>query len=131
MKQYAKTGIIRTFLLSASIYALFFTVNPVFAENGLDVYFYPPEHQGRMILTVYRNTVSDMSPEWARVLLSGLLYAASSSSSEEMAAVGIKEQDGITRVYSVKRKDLYDFIDEKISINQFVRKMYMAQVRSQ
>jgi len=96
----------------------------------MDAYFYPPEHQGRMILVVYRNTVSDMSPEWTRILLSGLLYAAASSDKEEMAAVGIREQDGVMRVYSVRRKDLNDFIDEKITIYQFARKMYMAQVRS-
>ncbi|MGL4369905.1 MAG: hypothetical protein ACRCUT_09585, partial [Spirochaetota bacterium] len=66
----------------------------------------------------------------ARVLLFGFLYAAASSHSEEMVAVGIKEQDMVTRIYSVRKTDLFYFVDGKITINDFARRIYMAQVRS-
>ena len=83
-----------------------------------------------MSLVVYRATVSDTSPEWARVLLSGFMYAAAASPDEEMVAVGIKEQDMVTRVYSVRRRDLQSFLDERITIQDFVRRIYMARVPS-
>jgi hypothetical protein len=101
-----------------------------FSQSGLDAYFYPPERHGRMSLVVYRTTVSDSSPEWARVLLSGFMYAAAASPDGEMVAVGIKEQDMVTRVYSVRRTDLQSFLDERITIQDFVRRIYMARVPS-
>ena len=98
------------------------------AQQGIDAYFYPPERHGRMSLVVFRSTVSDLSPDWGKVLFSGLVYAAAVAEDTEMVAVGIKEQDMVTRVYSVRRSDLRSFLDERITIQEFVRRIYMARV---
>ena len=105
--------------------------SPASAQSGLSRYFSVPEHHGRMILVVYKEMVPDTSPEWGKVLLAGLLYAAAVSPDEEMLAVGIKELDMVTRVYSVRRADLDAFMNERISLLEFSRKMYMARVPSQ
>ena len=117
-----------TFFLLTALCVLLCTEG--IAQSGIDVYFYPPERHGRMSLVVFRSTVSDLSPEWARVLLSGLVYAAAVAEDAEMVAVGIKEQDMVTRIYSVRRADLRNFLDERLTIQDFVRRIYMAKVPS-
>lgn len=128
------TGIVKNVRRAAglvSFFALTAIGSSSFAQSGLAGYFSAPEHHGRMILVVYKEMVPDTSPVWARVLLSGLLYAASSSPDEEMLAVGIREQDMVTRVYSVRRSDLEAYMNERISLLEFSRRMYMARVPSQ
>ena len=72
-----------------------------FASGLLNDYFYPPEHTSRMVMVTCRQMVPDNSADWVHVLLAGLLYASSESNDEEMIAVAIKEQDYVTRIYSV------------------------------
>ena len=121
----------RGFLLYTLIAVLLLAGSAVSGQSNLDEYFTKPEHHRHMTLVVYRSTVSDTSSDWARVLLSGLIYAAASSEGEEMAAVGIREQDMMIRVYSVRITDLKAYIDEKISLNEFVCRIYMSKVPSQ
>lgn len=117
----------------ACIMGVFFLIMcPVpegFAAGQLDDYFYPPEHSARMVRVTCRQMVPDNSPDWVHVLLAGLLYASSESDGEEMIAVAIKEQDYETRLYSVRRSDFLDYMNEKISVQDLVRKMYMAKVK--
>ena len=117
-----------SFFLPAAVCVLLCTEG--MAQSGIDAYFYPPERHGRMSLVVFRMTVSDLSPDWGKVLFSGLVYAAAVAEDAEMVAVGIKEQDMVTRVYSVRRSDLRSFLDERITIQEFVRRIYMARVPS-
>jgi len=98
-----------------------------FASGSLDDYFYSPEHSSRMVMVTCRQMVPDNSPDWVHILLAGLLYASSESEGEEMIAVAIKEQKYVIRIYSVRRSVFLDYMNDKISIQELVRKMYMTK----
>jgi hypothetical protein len=70
-------------------------------------------------------TVHDMSPDWPKILLAGLIYASKNAETGSELEVVIPEQDGRSRIYSVSLKDFNNFIDDRISLNDLLRKMRM------
>jgi hypothetical protein len=119
----------RIFLLIAGL--LFFSqVNLLYSTNrSLEDFFFPPEQSGRSVLVVCKMTVNDTSSDWGTLLFAGFVYASSVSDSVETIAVAIKEQDGVTRVYTVRRKDFIDFINDRIQLRDFLRKVTISRMR--
>jgi hypothetical protein len=95
----------------------------------LEEIFSQPQHQGSTLTVVCRFMVPDTSPDWNKILLAGFVYAFTFSEKEEMIAVAIKEQDGITRTYSVMKSDFQAFIDDRLTIYDFVRRIHMNRLR--
>jgi hypothetical protein len=128
LKQKIRSNNLHAFIISMFI-IIECSASIGFSSGLLDDYFYPPEHSARMVMVTCREMVPDNSPGWGHILLAGFIYALSESEGEEMIAVAIREQDYIARIYSVRRNDFVDYMDEKITLQSFVRKMYMAKVR--
>lgn len=97
--------------------------------EALDSYFFPPEHTGRMVLVTCRLELDDRTSKWAIMLFSGFTYAMSVKTNEEMIAVALKEQDAVTRIYSVRCEDYTQFMEDRITLVQFVKRIYMARVK--
>jgi hypothetical protein len=93
---------------------------PLFAEDNLDSLFTLRTDRG-IITSECRYTIHDLSPEWPKILFTGLSYSAIHAIPGDMIAVAIPEQDGRMHVYTVSYSDYINFLDDKISLTDFVR----------
>jgi len=96
----------------------------LFAAEDLERYFLLTKGN-YTVRAEYLATVNDLSPDWPKVLLAGFLYASQYAEAGSILEVVIPEQDGRSRIYSVSLKDFNNFVDDRISLNDLVRKMRM------
>jgi hypothetical protein len=129
VKQKNKSNLERWILTLSAIVLFTISAPRHLKASSLEDIFLQPEHQGSTITVACRFLVPDTSPDWSKILLAGFVYAFSSSEKEEMIAVAIKEQDGFTHVYSVRKSDFQAFIDDRISMYDFTRKIRMNRMR--
>lgn len=92
------------------------------AEENLDSMFTLRNERG-VVVSEYLYTVHDLSPEWPKILFTGLSYSAINAVPGDTIAVGIREQDGRLHVYSVSYSDYINFLEDRISLTDFVRRM--------
>lgn len=111
---------------------LLFLLNVMTANvhsGSIEDHFTVSESSSRIVSVVCRHTVSDLSPEWSRLLFAGFIYADGISDRNEYLAVIMKESDGYTYTYTVRRTDLKAFMNERIELAGFLRCITMKKSR--
>jgi hypothetical protein len=96
---------------------------------SIDDYFSVTDNSSASVHIKCRFVVSDISPEWSRLLLAGFLYASSISGNNENLSVTFMEQDGYTYTYTVRKTDLWYFIDDRTTLNTFLKRITMRKSR--
>ncbi|HEY1407235.1 MAG TPA: hypothetical protein VF857_11545 [Spirochaetota bacterium] len=119
---------------SASIWCcvfFYFSISSFsFAESrSLEDYFSITNDRKGTVHLECNYTISDTSPDWAKILLAGLIYASSLSDDAVYLAVSIREQDGLIHTYTVRKTDLIDFVNGRTQLIEFIRKISMQKER--
>ena len=113
-------------ILTSAILALSVLISqpahPLRAEDDLSSLFTQRTERG-VIISEYLYSVHDLSPEWPKILFTGLSYSAISAVPGDTIAVGIREQDGRLHTYSTAYTDYRDFLNDRISLDVFLRRM--------
>jgi hypothetical protein len=99
--------------------------------GGIDYkqYYTDPEISGEIVYVIFRAKMEKEGDDaWALALFHGFKYAYSSSTKGEKLAVGILFTNETGKIYYIERNVYTDFLNGKISNDEFVRRIQIEDV---